>query len=476
MPPRPLAQSPRKVFDGFGFCQRSVSAFVQPRSVEDVAAVLSRASEEGIRLGMRGSGRSYGDAALNGGGLILDMRHMGRVLSWNAQRGVIEAEPGLTIRELWTRTLADGWWPPVVSGTAWPTLGGCVAMNIHGKNHFRMGGISDHVLELDLITPGGEHVTLSPTRDPELFFAVLGGFGMLGVVTRIKLQLKRVYSGRLKVQQFHTPTLQSQLERFEQHTQDSDYLVSWVDCITSGGGLGRAQIHRATYLHEGEDPEGVAMLEPARQDLPGHIMGVPKSVVPKLLKLFSFNLGMQAVNLLKYAAAVVGSTKPYLQGHAAFHFLLDYVPEFRQSYAPGGFIQYQPFVPKEVALPVLTEILRRTQRAGIVSYLGVLKRYRPDRVLLPHALDGYSLAMDFPVTAANKADLWRLCGELSDVVTEAGGRFYPAKDSVLRPQDVQRAWGQDRLSRFAALRRRADPRGVLRTEWAERVGLDVFDR
>ena len=84
--------------------------------------------------------------------------------------------------------------------------------------------------------------------------------------------------------------------------------------------------------------------------------------------------------------------------------------------------------------------------------------------------------MDFPVTAANKADLWRLCGELSDVVTEAGGRFYPAKDSVLRPQDVQRAWGQDRLSRFAALRRRADPRGVLRTEWAERVGLDVFDR
>ena len=49
---------------------------------------------------------------------------------------MIEAEPGLTIEGLWRRTIQDGYWPAVVPGTMLPTLGGCLAMNIHGKNNF----------------------------------------------------------------------------------------------------------------------------------------------------------------------------------------------------------------------------------------------------------------------------------------------------------------------------------------------------
>lgn len=466
-----MSTPPRKVFDGFGFSQRSVAGFVQPRSAEEVAAVFRQATESGVSVAMRGSGRSYGDAALNGGGLVLDMRQMRRVLAWDPEHGIIDLEPGFTIREIWQHVLADGWWPAVVPGTAWPTIGGCVAMNIHGKNHFKMGGTADHVLELDLVTPAGELLTLSREQHRELFFGVLGGFGMLGTVTRVRLKLKRIYSANLRVWAEPVRDLDAQLERFQAATAEHDYVVSWVDCISGGGGLGRGQLHRAKYLHEGEDKS--PNFDPADQDLPGSIMGVPKSIVPRILKLFSTNPGMSLVNFGKYVASLLTPRSAYLQGHVAFHFLLDYVPNFRSAYEPGGFIQYQPFIPVNHGREVLGEILRRTQKRGIVSYLGVLKRYRPDEVLLPHALDGWSLAMDFPVTASNKAELWKLCHELNDLVVEAGGRFYPAKDSVLRPQDVQRAWGQERLSRFAALRRQVDPAGVLSTEWAARVGLDA---
>jgi FAD/FMN-containing dehydrogenase len=178
------------------------------------------------------------------------------------------------------------------------------------------------------------------------------------------------------------------------------------------------------------------------------------------------------VNEGKYRSSQLGSTREYHQPHVAFHFLLDYVPTFRAAYAPDGFIQYQPFIPKAAAKDVLREILRLNQARGIVSYLGVLKRYRPDDFLLSHALDGYSLAMDFPVTASNREALWKMCGEMSEIVLDAGGRFYAAKDSVLRPQDFRRAWGQERISTFRALRARCDPHRILRTEWAERVGVD----
>ena len=160
---------PRRVYDGFGRAAIGLSVFVQPRDIDELKTSMERAANEGLRVAFRGNGRSYGDAPLNSGELILDMTRMNRVLSWDGETGVIEAEPGLTINQLWQHILADGWWPPVVPGTSWPTMGGCVAMNIHGKNHYKMGGFGDHVLELDLLTPTGQLLTLSREDNSELY-------------------------------------------------------------------------------------------------------------------------------------------------------------------------------------------------------------------------------------------------------------------------------------------------------------------
>ena len=462
----------RRVFDGFGFSARSASLTARPQTAEEVRAIFARASEEGRKVAMRGSGRSYGDAALGGGVVVLDMTGRDRVLSWDAATGIAEVEPGVTVEKLWRSTLADGWWPAVVPGTMAPTLAGCAAMNVHGKNHFKVGGTGDQILDADLILPTGEVQRVSRTENPALFHAAIAGFGMLGTFSRLRMQLKKVEGGRLRVRSLRARSLDEQFALFEQETPRSDYYVAWVDCIAGGSSLGRGTAHQAWYTHGDEDREGRAWLPPARQDLPGHILGVPKSFVWPVLSLFTWNGGMRLLNTIKY---VLESAMPHgdkLQSHVAFAFLLDYVPNWRNMYAPHGFIQYQPFVPKESAPAVFKKILQMQQAAGLPSYLGVMKRHRADDFLLSHALDGYSFAMDFAVTPANREALWRLCHEMSEVVLEGGGRFYPAKDSVLRPQDFQRAWGQDRIAQFRRLRAEVDPQKILRTEWAQRVGVD----
>ncbi len=469
---RPLALAPRRVFDGYGFAARAVSPYVRPTSVEEVAGVFAQATAEGISVGMRGSGRSYGDAALNGAGLVMDMTGFDRILSFDAEHGVAEVEPGVTIAQLWRHGLPHGYWPAVVPGTMAPTLGGCAAMNVHGKNHYKVGGTGDSILDADLVTPAGELLRVSRTENADLFHAAVSGFGMLGTFTRLRLKMKKVHSGLMRVRQIPVGNLKEQFEVFEQETPDSDYVVSWVDCTAGGSALGRGQIHAAKYLAEGEDKDAARTLDPTRQDLPPHILGVPRALVPVILKMFNNRHGIRMLNLGKYLAAAYGPKGAYLQGHVAFAFLLDYVPNFRSIYEPAGFIQYQPFVPKEAAPHVFGEILRRTQAAGMPSFLGVMKRHRPDDFLLSHALDGYSFAMDYPVPRAGREALWKLTGELSDIVLDAGGRFYPAKDLTLRPGDFRRAWGQERVSRFQALRHRVDPAGILRSDWARRVGVD----
>jgi len=457
-------RAPLRVIDGFGRSTRAACRYAEPRSVEELAFALSQAQSEGLTVAFRGAGRSYGDAAINTGGMVIDATKLDRLLDWNPTTGVLEAEAGLTIEGLWRRTIEDGYWPAVVPGTMRPTLGGCVAMNIHGKNNFRAGPFGDHVLELDLLTPGGELMTLSRSRHPELFHAAIGGLGMLGAVTRVKLKLKKVASGNLRVESISAKNFDGMFDVFEQRIAGADYLVGWVDCFARGKSAGRGQVHAAYYLHEGEDPNVEGSFHVERQGLPGTIMGIPKSQLWRAMRVFAYPPLWKMVNTAKYHSSWREHGKSYLQSHVAFAFLLDYVPNWRLAYGPGGFIQYQVFVPHATAREALKDVIELCHRAKMPSFLGVFKRHRPDDFLLTHALDGWSLAMDFPVTARNRNRLWALTERLTERVLAAGGKFYFAKDSVLRAADVEQAYGRARIDQFLALKQRTDPTGVLTSD------------
>src|SRR5947209_17309608 len=164
------------------------------------------------------------------------------------------------------------------------------------------------------------------------------------------------------------------------------------------------------------------------------------------MTFFMNDPGVRLTNFAKYHLGFLSRPgKTYLQSHVAFAFLLDYIPNWRLAYGPQGFVQYQLFVPKEEARRVMPEILKLCRERGIVSSLGVLKRHRPDPFLLTHALDGYSLALDFRV-AGTGAKGWNalqaLAREMTARVLDAGGSFYLAKDALLNREEIARAYGE----------------------------------
>src|SRR5215210_1190290 len=162
---------------GYGRAARSTSYLYRPSQVEQIAALFQQAAARGLTIVPRGAGRSYGDAALNAGQVVLDLQRMKRVLAWNTDTGVITVEPGVTIEQLWRHILEDGWWPPVVPGTMYPTLGGCLGMNIHGKNNYHTGPLGEHVLAFEALLPTGEHLRCTPTDRPDLFYSLISGAG-----------------------------------------------------------------------------------------------------------------------------------------------------------------------------------------------------------------------------------------------------------------------------------------------------------
>lgn len=456
----------------WGMAHAADSYVVRPSTVDQVEAIFDYARQHKHPVTLRGSAQSYGDPHMGQNAILIDCTRMNRVLHWDPVEGVIDVEPGVRIADIWRYTLEDGWWPPVVSGTMKPTLAGAAAMNIHGKNNYKVGTIGEYIQEFELLTPAGERMVCSPEQNSEMFYATIGGFGTLGFFTRLRLKMKRIHSGNVLVTAISTPTLKAMIDAFEENL-DQDYLVGWVDCTAKGMGLGRGLIHAARHLAPGEDPDPISTMRVNRQELPETLMGVvPKSAM--WLGMWFSKPFWRMVNGLKYYMGIrEAKAQPYLQGHAAFNFLLDYVPNWKWGYRPNGLVQYQSFVPKDKALEVFETQIKLAQEARLTPYLGVFKKHKPDPFLLTHAVDGYSFALDFAATPRNRERLQSLVRSMNQLVLAAGGRFYFAKDGLLQSHEVRQVWPDEAFETFRTLKKTHDPDGILESDLSRRIG--IFD-
>ena len=465
---RPKLNTHFTQLENFGHSLKASSYQIHIKKTEDISEAFQLAKKLGLKVTARGTGISYNDVSLNGGGILLDMSGMNQILEWDSSSGVIRCESGVTLKQLWRCVEPEGWWPPVVSGTMKTTLGGCLSTNIHGKNNFQVGPIGEHVLEFTAMLPTGALITCSPKENSDLFHAMISGLGMLGIFTSITLKMKRIHSGLLSVDAWHVPNLNRHLSDICENANQYDYIVGWLDTMARGKNLGRGQLHGARQLKEGEDPNPQKTMQLQYQHLPDRLFGVmPKSLLHYLMNPFVNNLGMWGINTARYVTGLRKHT--FRESHAEFHFLLDYVPNWERSFGRGGLIQYQSFLPKETAESTWREMISISHRRGLPSYLGVTKRHRPDKFLLTHAVDGFSLALDFKVTDKNRAALSKMLQDFDRIVLNGGGRLYFAKNSETSA-DVARAFlGEEAITRFKQLKKRCDPDHLLESDLFRRV-------
>jgi decaprenylphospho-beta-D-ribofuranose 2-oxidase len=459
----PLLATDRSL-TGWGRTRASRARVFQPKSVQDVLEVLGSVAGRGRGLIARGAGRSYGDAAQNAGGDVLDMTGMRRILSVDRERRVVSAEAGATVADLLSTLAANGLMLPVVPGTRHVTLAGAIASDIHGKNHHRDGGMARHVASLSLCTPTGERLEVSPESDAELFYATLGGMGLTGVIVQATLRAEPLPSCVLDDAD-RTDGLEETLGLMTAEDPHR-YSVAWLDLLAGGSRAGRAIVSRSDPLlpaatgEAGEVGRG-RQAKRAGMHLREPLFDVPRRFPGELLH----PAGVRAFNALRWRSA------PRRQrGHevalAPYFFPLDVLGDWNRLYGRRGLIQYQFVVPvgQEAVLMGCFELIRRRR---LPVYLAVFKRLGASfGGPLSFPLEGWTLAADLPADAPG---LGAALDELDELVAGCGGRVYLSKDVRLRPELLHVMYPQ--LERFEAQRARVDPEGILRSDLARRVGL-----
>jgi len=213
---------------GWGRTSGGAMTACRPERVSELRERVREGPADGGRIAY-GAGRAYGDAALNSQGRVILTRRLNRMLAFDGESGLLEAEPGVTFNDLLAVFLPRGWLVPATPGTAFATLGGAVANDIHGKNHDRVGSFGDHLTWIDLMLPSGEIVRTTDSERPELFRATIAGLGLTGVIVGIGLRLMRVPSSAVRVRERRCRDLDAFLAALAEARQRATYSVGWID-------------------------------------------------------------------------------------------------------------------------------------------------------------------------------------------------------------------------------------------------------
>jgi FAD/FMN-containing dehydrogenase len=374
-----------------------------------------------------GMGRSYGDVCLNPEGTLWLTTGLDHFIAFDDSTGRLVCEAGVLLRDILRLAIPRGWILPVTPGTQLVTVGGAIANDVHGKNHHVLGSFGDHVESLSLIRTNGEVIHCGPSERAELYAATVGGLGLTGVITQAEIQLRRVAGPWLDTETVPYANLDEFFRLADESEAEWEHTVSWIDCISRGGGRGLFMRGNPTNVGHRPAPERRKLTMPT----------VPPVSLVNRLSLRPFN--MAYYHLKKWQAGRA------ITHYESFFYPLDNLLEWNRMYGPKGFFQYQSVVPREVGQDTVQSMLKEIARSGDGSFLAVLKTFgnRQPVGMLSFAQPGVTLALDFP----NHGDrTHKLFERLDAIVREAKGRLYPAKDARM-PRELFEA-GYPRLTEF----------------------------
>ena len=381
-------------------------------------------------------GRSYGDCCLNEGGILLDTSFLSRFIAFDKEQGILSCEAGVTLADILELVVPLGWFLPVTPGTKYVSIGGAIANDVHGKNHHRSGTFGCHVRRFELLRSCGERFLCSPTQNPELFRATIGGLGLTGLILWAELQLKPIPNPSITVERIPFAHLNEFFELAASSDREYEYTVAWIDGLARGEKMGRGIFIRGNHT------------EPASKK-------AADAKKPRPVRLFfgapAFLHNRAAMRMFNaaYYYSELRNKKQNVVHYESFFYPLDAIYGWNRLYGSRGFLQYQCVISNTTqGHEGLREIFTRITASGMASCLAILKVFgtATSPGILSFPRPGVTFAIDFPYQGKKTLQLLE---DLDEIIRAHHGAVYPAKDARMSARSFQTYFPQwTEFSRF----------------------------
>lgn len=423
-----------------------VARATAPRTADEVSAAI-KAWPGQIAIG--GGRFSMGGQVAVRGGLHLDMRAMCRLIWLRPEERAVRVQAGMRWRDLQDLLDPHGLAVKIMQSYSNFTVGGSVSVNCHGR-YVGFGPVGHSVRALQLVTADGSVLEVGPQRRPEMFSAAIGGYGAVGVITEVELDV--------------VPNVR--IERRVKPVALRDYVAHFRQAVLADP---TAVLHNADMLPpEFAEPvsvtwhrvgDSVALTEPERLVPRGKSYALEQNAIFVMTELpGGARLREKVVHPLLMRPPIV----KWLNHEAS----LDVAELEPRTRTMSTYVLQEYFVPESGFLGFAQEMARLLRRRNVVA-LNVSIRHSPeDRVsALPWARqEVFSFVLYYKQGTWSRAreEVGRWTRELIALALQHGGRYYLPYQLHATIEQFSQAYPEaDRLRRIKA---EADPTGKLSNE------------
>jgi decaprenylphospho-beta-D-ribofuranose 2-oxidase len=399
----------------------------------------------------RGQGRSYGDASLNKDNIVTLTQRLNRFLAFDKTRGILTCESGITLKEILDVIVPAQWFLPVTPGTQYASLGGCLASDVHGKNHHHTGTISKYVIAFELITAENKKILCTPQDQSALFWATLGGMGLTGIIGTIVLKLIPMPSREMIVCHHTANNLEQAFSYLSEPALDDEYKVAWIDSLNDSKKMGRGIIMAAHHAKMDE---------------------ISPRYKRKLAKTINLPFNLPSCFLNSYSIKFFNDQYFNKQSQKKQHFIMDYqqyfypldnITHWNRLYGKKGFVQYQCVLPEEKSYEGIKQILQLQK----LSFLAVLKKLgHQSQGFLSFPMPGYTLALDIPYRGEKTL---KLLNAFDEIVLSHQGRIYLAKDAALSSDHFRQMY--PKYLEWLIIKQKIDPENIFSSSLSRRLKI-----
>jgi FAD/FMN-containing dehydrogenase len=441
-----------ETLSGWGNIPKSSGKVFYLGNARDINKVLN-----GKKILARGLGRSYADQATNSNHLVGKMEKFNHFLAFDEQKGILECEAGVSLEDVINVLTPRGWFPMITPGTKYITIGGAIANDVHGKAHHADGSFVNCVYDFTILLADGRIVRASREENPDLFWANFGGLGLLGIILTATIQLRKIETTYFTQKAIAAENLDQMLQALEETSEAYSASVAWIDPMARGKKLGRGVLTVGNHAKLQDLPF-------ALRKNPLKIGNKPKLTVPFYLPAFILN--PLTVSMLDVVLYWMQKSAKNISHYESFFYPLDIINNWNRGYGKRGFIQYQFVIPMENGKENIRKILTEITSSNCIPFLNVLKKFgKGQGGLLSFPFEGYTFAIDFPVTPQLKP----FTKKLDKMVLEMGGRIYLGKDAYLDEETFKAMYPQ--YKEWQEIKRKYDPTNLFSSDLSRRIGL-----
>ncbi len=444
----------------------NVYGVVSVKNIDDIKAAIAFAKAHNLKITPAGERHSMGGHSFSPGGLVLDMREYDAI-SVDTENNILTVESGASWKEVQAILDPLGLSVKAMQSINLFTVGGTLSVNAHGVVH-DPGQIGPTVRKMRVLLSSGEIVTASPQENPELFGALIGGYGLSGIILDVELDVVK------------NEVLAWKTEYIEFQDFPEYYKTQILGNKDIGLFYARLSIAPDTYLTE----TAIHRYERLDFEVPPEPLGPPAKV---WLKRLIFNIS----KINDFGKWVRWTAEKYLEPGvhtcisrnngmtlseevcvASRNQKMNQSMEYLDVRQKDTNILHEYFIPLENT-PEFIDGLREIVRKNDVNLLNVTLRIVTKDTIsaLPYAKDdriAFVLYFNQKLTEEDSLKLKQATTDIIDLATSHGGTYYLPYQRYYSPEQLRTAYPE--VDNFFALKDKYDPSGLFSNSWYEHYG------